>query len=190
MLETELEMDQEGMTVPYPPLFDHIRRNHGFTDLRGRPDLAAGIVESAGSRAMTDLLVALARPGSKLFTVGCDLGIKESDDEAPNTAGGYIQIMSSEYARRTPDDYARFAQAVAEMLKAKSEDEDWEVRFILRPVRFKLDNFSEMTGSLWIWFHAFADTKHKTLISRENLIGEIKRAFFDDSNLVLFEKEI
>jgi hypothetical protein len=39
MLETDLEMNEEGMTVPYPPLFDDVRKNHGFVDLRGRPDL-------------------------------------------------------------------------------------------------------------------------------------------------------
>ena len=39
MLETNLEMDEKGMTVPYPPLFDDVRKNHGFIDIRGWPEL-------------------------------------------------------------------------------------------------------------------------------------------------------
>ena len=30
MLETDLEMDEKGMTVPYPPFFDDVRKNNGF----------------------------------------------------------------------------------------------------------------------------------------------------------------
>jgi hypothetical protein len=31
MLSVDFE-EQEGITVPYPPLFDDIRNNHGFVD--------------------------------------------------------------------------------------------------------------------------------------------------------------
>jgi hypothetical protein len=43
VIETDLEMDEKGMTVPYPPLFDDMRKNHGFIDTRGRPELASRI---------------------------------------------------------------------------------------------------------------------------------------------------
>jgi hypothetical protein len=36
MLAIDFEIEKEGMTVPYPPLSNDIRRNHGFVDLRGR----------------------------------------------------------------------------------------------------------------------------------------------------------
>ena len=55
MLETDFETDQEGMTVPYPPLYDDIRRNHGFVDIRGRPDLASKIPEASQSPAFASL---------------------------------------------------------------------------------------------------------------------------------------
>lgn len=188
MFETELEMDQEGMTVPYPPLFDEIRKNHGFVDVRGRPDLASEIAEGAGSYEMKAVLIALAQPESRLFTIGCDIGIKRVEDAMPYMAGGYIQIMSAEYAKRKPQDYARFAQAIAEALKAKSESHEWEVQFILKPVRFKLDSFTDMTGSLWIWFHAVAETEEKAVASREILIREMGQAFLDEHHVSLFEK--
>jgi hypothetical protein len=188
MFQTDLEMDQEGMTVPYPPLFDDTRKNHGFVDVRGRPDFASIIAEGAGSSAMKALLIALAQPGSKLFTIGCDIGAKRVEGEIPYTAGGYIQIMNSEYARREPDDYARFARAVANALRAEAEGHEWEVQFVLKPVRFKLDNFTDMTGSLWVWFHAFGETEQKAVESREVLIREMGQAFSDDRHVSLLEK--
>jgi hypothetical protein len=57
MFKTELKLDEEGMTVPYPRLFDEIRSNHGFVDVRGRPELAAEIAETSHSPAMKALLI-------------------------------------------------------------------------------------------------------------------------------------
>lgn len=187
MFRTNLEMDKEGITVPYPPLFDDVRKNYGFVDVRGRPDLASRIIEGTDSSAMKALLIALAQPRSKLFTLGCDIGAKQLKGSTFYTAGGYIQIMNSEYARQAPEDYARFAQAVAEALKAQAEGYDWEVQFVLKPVRFELDNLTEMTGSLWIWFHAFSETEQKAVVAREILIQELGRACLNDHHILLFE---
>jgi hypothetical protein len=53
------------------------RRNHGFVDLRGRPDLAIEIPEGSQSPALKGILVELSEPDSPLFTLGCDLGTHE-----------------------------------------------------------------------------------------------------------------
>lgn len=188
MFETDLKMDEEGMTVPYPPLFDGVRKNHGFIDVRGRPDLASSITEGARSPAMKHLLIALAEPGSKVFTIGCDLGTKILEGaKFPHTAGGYLQIMDEGYAQRSPEDYARFSQAVAQMLKTTCSDHEWQVYFVLKPVRFKLDNYTDMTGSLWIWFHAFADDAKKALASREVLVSALHKALTDERHIQLFD---
>ena len=41
------KVDPEGMTVPYPPVTDEIRRNQGFVDLRKQPERASEIAEAA-----------------------------------------------------------------------------------------------------------------------------------------------
>src|SRR6266851_195041 len=189
MLETNSEMDEEGMTVPYPPLFDDVRKNHGFVDIRGRPEFASQIPEGSDSLAMSALLIALAQPSSEIFTVGCDLGSKLLTEEKPaHTSGGYVQIMHATYGDRSPEDYARYAAAIAETLKARSQNNEWRVSFVLTPVAFKLDGFSDMTGSLWIWFHAFADSEEGALVSRETLITELGQALTDDRHTSLLEK--
>ncbi len=101
-----------------------------------------------------------------------------------------IQIMNVAYAKRTPEDYARFAQAIAETLKAKSLDHEWKAYFVLKPVEFKLDNFAAMTGSLWIWFHAFADTRQAALVSREKLIRELGESLTSEGHVAKLEAAI
>jgi hypothetical protein len=44
-----------------------------------------------------------------------------------------------------------------------------------------------MTGSLWIWFHAFADSAEGALHSREALIAELGYALTNESNTSLWE---
>ena len=189
MFETDLQMDEKGMTVPYPSLSDGVRKNYGFVDVRGQPELASQIAEALQSSAMKTLLVTLAQPGSKLFSVGCDLGSKYAiEEKLPHTAGGYVHVMDVAYADRAPEDYARFAQAVAERLRKRSQRHTWRVLFKLTPVAFKLDGFSRMTGSLWIWFHAFADSERRALSSREVLITELGAALTYDGHTSLLAK--
>jgi hypothetical protein len=189
MFKTELKMDEEGMTVPYPRLFDPIRSNHGYVDVRGRPELAAEIAETSNSSAMKTLLIRLAQPGAKIFTIGCDLGTEfQKEDARPHVAGGYIQIMNATYAKCSPEDYARYAAGVAEKLREASRGNDWQVHFVLKPVAFKLDGFSDMTGSLWIWFHAYANTAKRALSSRETLISELGRALTSERHISLFDR--
>jgi hypothetical protein len=191
MLTTDFEIEQEGTTVPYPPLFDDIRRNHGFVDLRGRPDLAAEIPEGSQSPALKELLVDLSEPHSALFTLGCDLGTHEEsqcEERARHVAGGYIQLMSASYADRSPDDYLTFSYAIAEVLENKAQDHIWVVRFVLEFVVFNLDEFSNLAPSLWIWFHAKARTPDVALASREDLIGGLHQALADERLTLFFEE--
>lgn len=51
----------EGITVPYAPIFDAIRKNRGFKDTRRCPDIAREIAEGAESPALRECLVRIAR---------------------------------------------------------------------------------------------------------------------------------
>jgi hypothetical protein len=76
-------VDPEGMTVPYAPITDDIRRNLGFVDLRGHPDRAKEIAEGKESPALRNLLVRVASVGSGIFTLGCDLGTHQEPTNVP-----------------------------------------------------------------------------------------------------------
>jgi len=137
MLAIDFEIEKEGMTVPYPPLFNDIRRNHGFVDLRGRPELAIEISESSQSPTLKAILVELSEPDSPLFTLGCDLGTHEEPwrvESARHVAGGYVQLMCASYSDRSPEDYTTFGYAIAQVLGEKAQDYNWFVRFMLKLV--------------------------------------------------------
>jgi hypothetical protein len=147
MLTVEYE-EQEGITVPYPALFDDIRTNHGFADLRGRPELAGQVSESLQLRALQDVLVELAHKDAPFFTIGCDLGAHEEQDRHPSerhVAGGYLQIMDTSYWDRLPNDYLSLAIAIAHELEKRTDEWHWIVRFVHTPVQFNLDDFENVT---------------------------------------------
>ena len=177
------------MTVPYDPLFDNIRSNYGFVDTRGRPDLASNITECTQSPSMKDLLMRLAQPESKVFSVGCDLGRKLVTDEGRShyVAGGYIQILSAEYSRYWLQEYERYGESVAEMLENRSFGYEWRLNLALTPVQFNLDNFENVTGSIWIWFHSYGDSEDVAAHSREVCIANLEDCLLDDNNLAPFE---
>jgi len=179
MLTINFEMGQNGITVPYPPISDEIRCNHGFVDLRGRPDLAAEIPEGLKSRALKELLVRLSETDSNLFTLGCDLGSHEepeSKKECRYVAGGYLQLMDASYQDRLPGDYYELGRTIARVLKDDHGSHNWILNFVLTPVHFNLDEFCSLTGSLWIWFYASSHSPKRALKSREMLIKKIHAA--------------
>jgi hypothetical protein len=86
-----------GAPVPYGPE-DHPDgdRNHGFIDLRDRPDLVAQIPEAQKSEGLAEFLRAINEPGSPLMSIGCECGLfkVESPQEGGPTeyVGGYIDL--------------------------------------------------------------------------------------------------
>jgi hypothetical protein len=184
MLTIDFEQ-QEGITVRYPPLLDDIRNNHGFVDLRGRPDLAAKISEGSRSNALKDLLVELSEHGSPFFSVGCDLGSHEepkNDENARYVAGGYVQLMHRRYADRSPEDYYSIGEILAQSLNEKAQNHNWLIRFVLTFVAFNLDNFSSLTPSLWIWFYAAGHTPQAASVSREVFLSQFREALERDGS--------
>ena len=189
MFECSIDMSEKAITVPYSPIVDHIRCNRGFVDIRDRPDLASTISEGEQSPAMKNLLIRLAQPHSRIFSVGCDVGTKFVKEEKPPyfTAGGYIQIMSRNYSNRLPEEYAQYGEAVAKFLEQKSLDHEWKLDLVIEPIKFNLDCFLDMTGSLSAWFHTFGDTEDIAIASREYYISVLADSLFDNANLACLE---
>jgi hypothetical protein len=174
-------VDPEGMTVPYPPRNDEIRRNRGFVDLRGRPDKANEIVEGTYSPALRNLLVRIAKAGSPVFTIGCDLGEHQEPTSIParrrEVAGGYIQIASIRYHRAEPESYSSFANAIRMNVNTQVGRDHWKIQCIGKWVDFKFDGEPQgLRPSLWIGFFAAASDQFGALQSRERLIEAVDLA--------------
>jgi hypothetical protein len=136
-LETEYTLG-DGITVPYGPIFDDIRRNCGFIDTRKNATLAAKITESAGSAALRDLLVEIASH-QQYFSLGCDLG-EHQDFESPASkrfvAGGYLQLSGLRYELQQTENYDRFCGELASQMTRLAKDAYWKIRFEGHGYRF------------------------------------------------------
>ena len=123
--------DQPALSLPYIQDFENGRTNYGFRDLRGRPDLARTIPEAARSAALAELLVALAQPSAKYFTIGC-LFVKLpriDEADADDQAAGYIQLAYSDLNWKAADLDCQlaFADAFRSRLEQSIGSDTWKV---------------------------------------------------------------
>ena len=164
----------DGNTVPYPPLFNDICRNHGFVDTRGKVARVADIPEAQRSDALRAVLEDLARPDSPFASLGCDLGERDRRKGCLSTrkwAGGYVQIVVREEgpANSEFEKLRDLAKAIEERLCQKAGDDQWELRLNLTAVQLNFE-IERRTQSAWIWFDAKASTAQTALASRERLL--------------------
>jgi hypothetical protein len=92
-------------------------RNHGFLDLRDHPERVATIPEAEDSAAMQAILVALAAPGFRFMSLGCEHVLyprrEPKDDQPPFFCGGYIQVAYRDPALNTdPKRFIALAQRI------------------------------------------------------------------------------
>jgi hypothetical protein len=171
-LKVSHPLKEKGNTVPYPPLFDDIRRNHGFLDLRARPDLVSQIPEALESPALRQLLVKLADPSSQIMTLGCDLGEHTERSQPLNRrrcAGGYVQIAPLPLGPTDKDRLLSIARAAEAQLSQDVGNAFWEVEFALTLTAFSFNERLE-THTMWIWFLAKAYSAEKARRAREALL--------------------
>lgn len=167
-----------GNTVPYPPLFDEIRRNHGYIETRGKPENIALIPEAEMSEALNLLLLDIAEDASAIASLGCDLGDKRLPKTQLSkrwTAGGYVQIVAKEDDEQGETVLRPLARNIHRLVEDVAAARHWEIEFSLCPVLLKFAD-EEETRSIWMWFHANASTRAKALQSREELLLVVRDA--------------
>jgi hypothetical protein len=163
----------DGTTVPYSPIFDSIRKNRGFVDTRGHPDIAASIPEGSESAALKKLLIRIAEE-NVYFSVGCDLGMHPEPEvkvTLRQVAGGYVQVAGMDYEQLSTADYDEFGGRIERQLRAKSQGRNWRLWLEGRFVDFKFpDRPTVNAPSMWVWFFARAKTERRAIEGREELI--------------------
>lgn len=180
MLKTELIYAEQGITIPYPPIpREGDSSNHGFIDVRGRPDLAATIPEASDSEALRRILVELAQPSSLFATVGCDVGAyekPESEADIRYRCGGYVQLFFIDHFERWEFDYENIITDTEEFMSSKADNYKWFIRYVIEDILLKVDNMEDTIPSMRIWFHCADQSPEAALSSREALIDTIREA--------------
>jgi len=169
--------DETVLVLPYVRNFEEGRSNHGFRDMRGRPELIDEIAEAGTSPALTELLRQLAQPSSRYFSIGCDLRTwppAEPDDLYQ--AAGYVQLLSSDLGREAIHRRRQmlFGRALEARLDSSVGDDDWVVRFAVALV-----NAAELGGPEQAWspvieFSALGETESEANASAERLMQALR----------------
>jgi hypothetical protein len=129
---------QAQTLVPYGPADrPDGNRNHGWTDLRGRPDLVETVPEISKSAGLRRVLTALAQPGSDLFSFGCECAAfhQPGQLDPPWHVGGFIDVTFSDPVRAS--DRAQLllaAEEIADGLRIKA-DHICTFELIVEPLR-------------------------------------------------------
>lgn len=177
-LQVRSDQGGKGTTVPYPPLYDDIRRNHGFVDLRGKPELVREVLEAAESGALFRLLIALSQPRSQVCSLGCDLGTHVNSAARWGTrqvAGGYVQIADSRFENFEFNIVKDVSVYIEKSLRANVGNDRWDVKFELRSVIFNF-NAPVEAPSVWLWFFAKHSSRTGAIESRERLMNCVAEA--------------
>jgi len=173
-LVAEFTFAETGITVPYEPCFEGIRANSGFTDLRGHPELVAGIPEAQRSRALSTFLHQIA-VDEDWISLGCDLGHHIVTEEGRHLylAGGYVQFTFDDFFKGY-DFYQRLAEGLYNDLFESAAANDWRISFQIGDVRYKLEREETDIASLYVWFDAAAATLSDAEAARERLIDALR----------------
>jgi len=179
-LDFEIEWegeDQPILVLPYERDFESGRTNHGFRDMRGRPELAEEIVEAVESPALKALLVALANPASQYFSIGCDLRTWPPAQSGEHyQAAGYVQLAFSDLQQKALDHrrHLLFGRDLKAHLHGAIGSDSWVVRLVVAAI-----NAADIGGSEQIWspvveFCAIGADERDAQASAERLIGALR----------------
>lgn len=95
-----------GPPIPYPSVPREDSINHGFFDLRNRPELAAQIPEAQRSLGLQAILSALNDSKSPLMSLGCEYRLncrEDFDDGFPFYFHSYTDLTFREAAKHSTE---------------------------------------------------------------------------------------
>jgi hypothetical protein len=169
--------DETVLVLPYVRNFEDGRSNHGFQDMRGRPELIDAIVEAGVSPALKELLRGLAQPGCRYFSIGCDLRTwPPAQGGDLFQAAGYIQLLSADLAQDAIHRRRQMmlGRALEAHLDAHVGEDEWVVRFAVAQVDTADLGGPEQVWSPVIEFGALGETAAEAEASAERLLRTLR----------------
>lgn len=129
-----------GSLIPYGRVTRPDGRiNHGWIDLRGRPELVASIPEAQASEGLLRLLRVIATPGSPLMSGACECGVFDRPELGAAQrwqAGGFVTVVF-QHAEKNVDPQA-LIELAADILRGVRFTPEYGMAFEMMVAPLKL----------------------------------------------------
>lgn len=161
-----LEISPAGKAVPYGgtgELRDDGDANYGFKDLKGSPQLQAGVPELQRDPALRHLVATINAPHTGLFSVGCVSAAVE--EEGRHRMSGYVEFaLNSDEAAADAGSYFPAFFHFDRALRSVGFDEGFHFGWELMEARFVQAEVDGFTATVYLNtdFHSSAKDARET----------------------------
>lgn len=146
-MEPTILFQEPGVTIAFDPVahtlapYGYSARpdsiNHGFMDLRDRPELVDSVPEVQANPALRSLIVALNRKGSRFMSIGCERSLPTiSTGDWPVSIASYTTMAFRDLsANRSSNDLTAVAHSIWEKFKPRSSVRPVLLEMIIEPLK-------------------------------------------------------
>ncbi len=183
-----LELTDHHVPVPYPAIRRPNSENHGFIDIKNRPELAGDIPKARDFPPLLNLLRAINRSGSPFATLGCEKAFSDysvpDHPELKTKLCGYVDICFARVDRNL--DRGAFEEAafsLASYAAGKPQPQFSKARMELCRATYAplvSSDIKEAAYCMSIWVAGFGVTEAEALERYSSLMA-IATEFFEQS---------
>ncbi len=147
-MEPTILYQSPGITIAFDPVAHTLApywrsdrpdgTNHGFVDLRDRPDLVDSIPEVQKNPLLRNLLVTLNRKGARFFSIGCERSpIRQTGrTDWPFRVAAYTTVAFRDLpANRSKEDYISLAHSIWEKFEPQSRKAPVLIELTIEPLK-------------------------------------------------------
>jgi hypothetical protein len=179
MTEPTILFQSPGITIAFDPVAHTLApyfgsnrpdgTNHGFFDLRDRPDLVDSIPEVQENPFLRNVLVALNRKGSRFMSIGCERGpIRQTgQSDWPFAVCAYTTVAFRDLpSNRSKEDHVRLAHSIWEKFEPQSRIMPVLLELTIEPLKLLWDINDAFALDLKMIANGRTEQEAMTVLSR------------------------
>lgn len=163
-VEMSLRKEDRIKDVPYPVDLRLDSLGHGFTNMKGNPDLVSGIFEAKDMYGIQSALKKINISDSPFFSIGCEKAFTKIGEMA-YVGKGYIEFSYNFEPVARYSNYAKIYDAFLNSKELKSLSGNIHFEWVIAPVRLTDKQACIETCALWVT----TDTQNTENLARASL---------------------
>jgi hypothetical protein len=159
------ELPDEKFGFPYPPKERDDDTNHGYFDLKRNPGKIPEIPEVQHWPELREFLTSVNDPRSLYRTLGCAVGVAQSDDSAYQIkVGGYVDIAIEVLGfNTTKENFIDLVNQFAAYVDPPKQPMNIFIRFNVTPTVFGDHKMKGWSLNTYIWGYGQSETEAREM---------------------------